>query len=83
MNRHTTTIHARCPFQPVWDYYTVTFSTESVVQCESLEAACEKVRGTTDTQESIGDSLRAMVQSDVSITVTGRHGANCFTEVVR
>ena len=81
MNRHTTTIHARCPFVPVWDYYTVEFTTDKIVQCEVLEEACDTVRGAKIPQEEICERLKSAVPNHTSVKVTGRHGANCLTEV--
>ena len=83
MNKHTTTIHARCPYQPVWDYYQVEFTSEEFVQCEELEAAADFVRGMKTTQEDVADRLRMHLKSHVSIKVVGRHGANCLTEITR
>ena len=82
-NKHTITIHARCPYQPVWDYYEATFTSRRFIQCEELEAAAEDVRGANTTQEGIASRLREILPSHVSIKVVGRHGANCLTEITR
>ncbi len=83
MNKHTTTIHARCPYMPVWDYYKVTFTSRKFIQCEVLEAAAEDVRGEKTTQEDVAMRLRKLLPKHVSIKVVGRHGANCLTEITR
>ena len=83
MNSHKTTIHAKCPYIPVWDYYEVTFSTSKFIQCETLEKAADKVRGLKATQEDIATKLRKQLPKHVKIKVVGRHGANCLTEITR
>ena len=79
--KHQTNVHARCPYLPVWDYYTVTFSTHSFVRVEALEKACEKVRGKKITQEQIARKLAKNTPGEVKVTVVGMHGANCRSEV--
>jgi len=81
MNKHTTTVHARCPYMPVWDYYQVTFSTEKFIKCEDLEKACDEVRGGDTTQEGLAMDLREKLPDHINIKVVGRHGANCLTEI--
>lgn len=83
MNKHTTTVHTRCPYSPIWDYYKVTFSTNKFVKTEDLEDACEKIRGKEVTQEKVAMLLRKSVPKCVAIKVVGRHGANCQTEVTQ
>jgi len=83
MNKHKTTIHARCPYLPVWDYYEATFKTQEFIQCEVIEKHCDSVRGLEITQESLVDKLRELLPEHVSIKVIGRHGANCLTEITR
>ncbi len=83
MNKHTTTVHARCPYMPVWDYYEVTFTTEKFVKCEDLEKASDEVRGGYTTQEGLATDLREKLPDHIHIKVVGRHGANCLTEITR
>ncbi len=83
MNTHTTTVHAKCPYLPVWDYYTITFSTAKFIKCETIEAAADRVRGIKATQEDIALKLRKRIPKHVKIKVVGRHGANCLTEITR
>ena len=78
---HQTTVHARCPYLPVWDYYTVTFSTSSFLKVETLEKACETVRGKKITQEQLAKKLAKKMPAGVKVTVVGMHGANCRSEV--
>jgi len=78
---HTTTVHARCPYMPVWDYYEVTFYPRKFVKVEVLEAACEKQRGKKMTQETLARQLSQSTPQHVGVSVVGRHGANCKTEI--
>jgi len=87
-NHYTTTIHIRCPFQPIWDYYEVQLQSISMVQCEIFEACCDEVRGQELTQERAADFIREEIRDrfhdlDFSLTVTGRHGANCKAVIKR
>ena len=82
MNSYRTTIHIRCPFQPVWDYYAVELTSLQMVQCEIFEECCDQVRGREVSQEDTAECIyKAVVLRlpDVvfNLTVTGRHGANC------
>lgn len=82
MNKHTTTVHARCPYLPVWDYYEVTVETSHFLRCEDVEKSAESVRGKTLTQEDVAKRLRETLPDNVSVVrVIGRHGANCLLEV--
>jgi hypothetical protein len=88
MNIYQTTIHARCPFAPVWDYYQATLETRKFVQVEEFEACCEKIRGVQMSQEDIGTELKRAIDANFpglifSLTVTGQHGTNCKTVVKR
>ena len=78
MNIHTTTIHARCPYVPEWDYYQLTFETQNVLQCEDLQEICNGVRGKTLTQEAVfervADGLSVVAVG--KLTLVGRHGSN-------
>ena len=84
MNKHQTTIHARCPFAPVWDYYTVTVETEKMIRCEKIEEVCEVYRGEEESQEEITrkiyDKLRAALPG-VVVSTRGNHGSNTRTTV--
>ena len=88
MNHYTTTIHIRCPFQPVWDYYEVELQSSKMVQCEIFEECCDEARGETLTQEKTADFIREAIRERFpdlifNLTVTGRHGANCKTVIKR
>jgi hypothetical protein len=76
MNEHKTTIHARCPYAPVWDYYTVIVRTPEFMKCEDLQAICDQIRGTELTQEDVFTHLRSKIKLSAIITVKGRHGQN-------
>jgi len=87
MNSYRTTVHIRCPFQPVWDYYTVELNSEQMVQCETFEVCCDVVRSREISQEETAAILYAELVSIIGnkkfvLTVTGRHGANCETVVM-
>jgi len=78
MNIHTTTIHARCPYAPEWDYYRLTFETGGILQCEKLQEICNGVRGLTLTQEAVfervADGLLGVAAG--KLTLVGQHGNN-------
>jgi hypothetical protein len=78
MNIHTTTIHARCPYVPEWDYYRLTFETGGLLQCEKLQEICNGVRGQTLTQEAVfervADGLSGVAVG--KLTLVGQHGNN-------
>lgn len=76
MNKHKTTIHARCPYAPVWDYYTVEIKTSSHIRCEEIQRVCDQIRGKEVTQEDVFDFLKAKIREPKWITVKGRHGQN-------
>ena len=76
MNRHTTTIHSRCPYAPVWDYYTLHVDTVAFVKCEDVQAACDEVRGKEMTQEQVFEHLRLKIGQPAKLTLKGRHGQN-------
>jgi hypothetical protein len=73
---HRTTIHARCPFAPVWDYYSVQIETKDFIRCEKIEAICEEIRGQQISQEMVLELLRKKLNIECKITVKGRHGQN-------
>lgn len=88
VNYYTTTIHIRCPFHPVWDYYEVELQCSLMVQCETFEECCDEVRGEILSQEKTADSIRDSIKKRFpdlffGITVIGRHGANCKTVIKR
>ena len=75
--KHQTTLHARCPYAPVWDYYDVTVETVDFMQCEKLQAVCDEVRGKEMTQEDVFKHIREGIKNQGStVTVEGRHGQN-------
>lgn len=76
MNIHKTMVHARCPYQPVWDYYVAEFKSETFIQCEFIQEVCEEIRGKQMTQEQVFEHLRNNFPLSVKITLKGRHGQN-------
>jgi hypothetical protein len=76
MNKHKTTVHARCPYAPVWDYYTVEVKTSYMLKCEELQRVCDLIRGQEITQEQVFDFLKEQIKEPKWITVKGRHGQN-------
>jgi hypothetical protein len=75
-NIHTTTIHARCPYAPVWDYYTLTVETPEFIRCEIIQAICDSVRGAELTQEQVFAKLREQLMPPAKLTLEGCHGQN-------
>ena len=75
MNYHKTTIHARCPYAPVWDYYAVTVETPDFIRCERLQEVCEEIRGKEITQEQVYEHIKKSFHA-AKVTVKGRHGQN-------
>jgi hypothetical protein len=76
MNIHETTIHARCPYAPTWDYYQLTFETSGHLQCEVLQDICDAVRGQEMTQESVFNSIASKLPVPGKLTLVGQHGTN-------
>ena len=76
MNKHETTIHARCPYAPTWDYYTLTVETREFLQCEKLQEICDEVRGKEMTQEDVFEFVRSRIKQPAKVTLEGRHGQN-------
>lgn len=76
MNHHKTTIHARCPYAPVWDYYTLTVRINTFVRTEDIQKICDEVRGQEMTQEDIADKIEAALPPRTGFTIKGRHGQN-------
>lgn len=76
MNKHVTTVHARCPYLPIWDYYTVTLETETFLRCEKFQELCDAVRGIEATQEDVFKRLQASIKIAGKLTIEGRHGQN-------
>jgi hypothetical protein len=76
MNKHKTTVHTRCPYAPVWDYYTVIVETPDFLRCEKLQEVCEEIRGKEMTQEQVYQFLKSKIFLPATITVKGRHGQN-------
>ena len=75
-NKHSTTMHSRCPYAPMWDYYDVTVETPEFLQCERLQEVCDEVRGKELTQEAVFEHIRQSIKPPAQITVEGRHGQN-------
>ncbi len=76
INTHETTIHTRCPYAPIWDYYTVTIKTKEFIRCEEIQRVCDEVRGREMSQEDVFKFLRANITNLADITLEGRHGQN-------
>jgi len=79
MTTHKTTIHARCPYAPIWDYYTVTVTTPELLRCEDFQAICDEVRGQEMTQEDVFAKVLGRLPLSVRggrLTIKGRHGQN-------
>jgi len=75
-NIHKTTIHARCPYAPVWDYYTLTVETPEFIRCETVQEICDSVRGLEMTQEEVFAKLREKLLPPAKLTLEGCHGQN-------
>lgn len=75
-NIHETTIHARCPYAPVWDYYTLTVTTPEFMRCEHLQEICDGVRGQEMTQEDVFQHIRKAIKPPAQLTLEGCHGQN-------
>ena len=75
-NEHITTIHARCPYAPVWDYYTFTVKTTQFLRCEEVQRVCDEVRGKEMTQEQVFEFLRDEIKPPAQLTLEGCHGQN-------
>lgn len=75
MNHHKTTVHTRCPYAPVWDYYTVIVQTPNFLRCERLQEVCEEIRGKEITQEQVYEHIKSKIHA-AKVTVKGRHGQN-------
>ena len=59
-----------------------------MVQCELFEECCEVARGKSITQESAADLIHSELKKHIpelnsTVTVTGRHGANCEAVISR
>ena len=76
MNIHETTIHARCPYAPTWDYYQLTFETRDLLQCEALQGICDEVRGQEMTQEAVFEFVAHKLPLPGKLTLVGQHGTN-------
>ena len=76
INKHTTTIHSRCPYAPVWDYYTLTVETPNFLMCEMLQEICDGVRGKELQQEQVFEYLRDKIKPPAKLTLEGCHGQN-------
>jgi hypothetical protein len=76
MNVHKTVIHARCPYAPVWDYYTLVVRIDAFIRTEDIQKICDEVRGQEMTQEDVADRIEAALPPRTSFTLKGRHGQN-------
>jgi hypothetical protein len=82
MNIHKTTIHAKCPLNGSWDYYTVLIETDEFIACEQIEELCDFVRGKSAEQERIAQDLHRSLGVKNKLTLLGRHGQNTELKVV-
>jgi hypothetical protein len=85
--KHQFDIHARCPFVPheQWDYYTVTITTEQVIDVHDIEKLLNEVRGMNASQEAIAETIRFRMdraKMPGSIEIAGRHSQNSKTTVL-
>ncbi len=76
--QHQTIVHARCPYAPVWDYYTVIVKTPDFLRCERLQEVCDQIRGKEMTQEDIWDHISSIIYPPAQVIVKGRHGQNGY-----
>ena len=82
MNIHKTTIHAKCPLNGSWDYYTVSIETDEFIACEQIEELCDFVRGKSLEQERIAKDLHRSLGVKSKLILLGRHGQNTELKVV-
>lgn len=82
MNIHKTTIHAKCPLNGLWDYYTVLIETDEFIACEQIEELCDFVRGKSLEQERLAQNLHRSLGVKNKLTLLGRHGQNTELKVV-
>ena len=82
-NIHTTMIHARCPINGSWDYYTLRIVTERFMKCEDLDAIANGQRGAGKTQERLADDIALMLPTHCKLSLTGQHGQNQGLETWR
>ena len=75
MNNHKTTVHTRCLYAPVWNYYTVIVETPDFLKCERLQEVCEEIRGKEITQEQVYEHIKSKIHA-AKVTVKGRHVQN-------
>ena len=84
--KHQFDIHARCPFVPheQWDYYTVTITTDTVIDIHDIEKMLNEVRGMNASQEAIATSIvfkMDRLKMVGRVEVVGRHSQNSMTTV--
>ena len=81
-NIHKTQVHARCPHQPVWDYYEVRVRTSGILRCEDFQSACDELRGQTLIQEDLTTKPAQLISQvmafnyEFEVEVRGCHGQN-------
>jgi|GEM_PF-6053535 len=56
-NVYTATIHAQCPVDDSWDYYSVVITSKHEIRCETITEALNQVRGRKLTQENVAQSI--------------------------
>lgn len=85
--KHQFDIHARCPFvsHEQWDYYTVTISTDTVIDVHDIEKMLNEVRGMNASQEAIATAIcfkMERLKMVGRVEVVGRHSQNSTTTVI-
>lgn len=68
---HREMIHARCPVEPVWDYYEVEVIADQLVRVETVRAAVAAEAGKETYQEDLTQRLATAIGARV--TTTGMH----------
>lgn len=77
--KHRFTVHAQCPYEPVTDYYRVTFATSDFVKVEELREAILAVAGQCATQEALTQQLANL--ANCTCWTKGMHGTT-HTEIM-
>jgi hypothetical protein len=61
MNAYSTMIHGICPFDGITNYYEVEIKSHEIIRCEAIVETCNKLRGTTATQEKLTEMLSEQI----------------------
>lgn len=81
MITHRSIIHATCPLDGAWDYYSVHIQTSEFVDVAEIEKILDRARGCQATQETIARTIKRLLGSRATVTLTGRHSQNTKTTV--